>query len=464
MNYLFYDYETSGTCEKFDQVFQFAAIKTDDQFNQIDEPVELFCKLRPDVLPSPQAIRTNQIDLNELDSKGLCEFEFAKKVCAALMGSGNQCIVGYNSKEFDNNFTRFLFYRNFQDPYAWSWVEGNWCLDIIDILRLGYSFDRLGDICVNDGSGADSLRLENLAKWNGITHSDSHDALSDVKATIQLAALLKKKCPRLFEYAEGLRNLAKVRLAVLGGEMFFHSCGYNGYDRRFLSLHTPICGHPVFGRSHIGWDLHCDPTQLLRYSADEVRAQMYSKKDERQIEVGFTEFKLNKSPMVTRFSKNEKTRLPNFETCEENLEKVRNNLGELVALAKKVFDSAIPEIDPDADLYAGDYFTEVNGDREPFGAVSDNPLLVEESSFKSLRLRRLLRRLKARNYFDQVCKNEQTKFKQFCSEKFACTEEGKWRTRTIFEREFAEVIAASDLSERQKNCLNILKAHADKLH
>src|SRR5437868_5805905 len=122
MNYLFYDYETSGRNEVYDQIFQFGAIKTDSEFNQLADPIEFFCKLRRDVLPSPEAIKVNQIDINELNSKGLTEFEFAKQISATLFGDGDQCIVGYNSKNFDNEFTRFLFYRNFLDPYAWSYL------------------------------------------------------------------------------------------------------------------------------------------------------------------------------------------------------------------------------------------------------------------------------------------------------------------------------------------------------
>lgn len=463
MNYLFYDYETSGTCERFDQVFQFAAIRTNENLDQVDEPLNVYCKLRTDILPSPHAIKVNEIDVSELNSKGLCEFEFAQRVCEALVGNGDQCVVGYNSKEFDNNFTRFLFYRNFLDPYAWSWANGNTCLDILDILRLGYSFGRLEELYLNDGNGPDSLRLEDLARWNGLVHTDSHDALSDVEATIQLARLIKDRCPRLFDYVKGLRSFDGVKKVWGGGQMFFHSRAHNGFERKFVSLELPICEHPLFDRSTIVWDLNCDPTKLLEYPAGEIRDQMYSTKENRLLDVGFLEVKLNKSPMIVRYSEKEKIRISNLAACEQNLEKVRNNLDKLAALAKEVFVSTIPEIDPDADLYAGDYFTEVEHDREHFDAVRKNPLDYATSSFRSLRFKRLLRRLKARNFFDDISEHERSKYTAFCAEKFAHTGEGKWMTRTVFDREYDEAIAEPDLSDEQRKCLAVLKNHADTI-
>ena len=53
MNYLFYDLETSGLCESFDQIFRYASITTDKDFNEIDR-CEISIKLRPDVVRSEE--------------------------------------------------------------------------------------------------------------------------------------------------------------------------------------------------------------------------------------------------------------------------------------------------------------------------------------------------------------------------------------------------------------------------
>ena len=462
MSFLFYDYETSGRNEVYDQILQFGAIKTDSEFRQLGEPIEFFCKLRRDVLPSPGAIRVNQIDINELNSKGLTEFEFAKRVSETLLGDGNQCVVGYNSKNFDNKFTRFLLYRNFFDPYAWSYLNGNSCFDVFDVMSLGYSFDQLSNIQISDESGP-SLRLENLAKWNNLPHDDAHDAVSDVKATIQLAKLVKERSPKLIEHALRLRNLEIAKRIITTNEKFFHSSSFNGYDNKFLSLHTSLCGHPTIPKSAISWNLKCDPSEILQLSFDEIRKQMYSKKELKNIEVGFDEFKLNQSPMVIPYDEKSKGRVVNYEERLNNFNAVKENITSLTKLASEVFNSTIPEIDPDADLYAGDFFGEVRVHAKVCNEVRIKPMAIANSQFTTPRLKRLLGRLKARNFFDELGEAEQSQYGQFCSAKFACTDEANWITKKQFDQEMAEELSDDNLSERQRSCLTILRQYADTI-
>ncbi|EOW7461996.1 exonuclease domain-containing protein, partial [Shigella flexneri] len=42
--FLFHDYETFGTHPALDRPAQFAAIRTDDEFNVIGEPEVFYCK------------------------------------------------------------------------------------------------------------------------------------------------------------------------------------------------------------------------------------------------------------------------------------------------------------------------------------------------------------------------------------------------------------------------------------
>jgi exodeoxyribonuclease I len=65
--YLFYDLETTGLNRAFDQVLQFAAIRTDMSFNEIDRH-EIRIKLRPDVIISPYAIITHRIPIRSNQS------------------------------------------------------------------------------------------------------------------------------------------------------------------------------------------------------------------------------------------------------------------------------------------------------------------------------------------------------------------------------------------------------------
>ena len=58
--YLFYDLETSGLNPCFDQIYQFAAIRTDMDLNPIEE-IEIEVRPTKDIIPSPMAMVTHQL-------------------------------------------------------------------------------------------------------------------------------------------------------------------------------------------------------------------------------------------------------------------------------------------------------------------------------------------------------------------------------------------------------------------
>ncbi len=60
MSFVFYDTETTGTDTWFDQILQFAAIKTDADLNELDR-FEIRCRLLPHVVPSPGAMRVTGV-------------------------------------------------------------------------------------------------------------------------------------------------------------------------------------------------------------------------------------------------------------------------------------------------------------------------------------------------------------------------------------------------------------------
>ena len=62
--------------------------------------------------------------------------------------------------------------------------------------------------------GQPSFKLEDLARANGLLHEAAHDALSDVRATIALARLIRDRQPKLFDFAFGLRRKDRVAAEI----------------------------------------------------------------------------------------------------------------------------------------------------------------------------------------------------------------------------------------------------------
>ena len=72
MSFVFYDTETTGTHTAFDQILQFGAIRTDHELREL-ERFEIRCRLLPHVVPSPAALLTNGITVEQLTDPGAAE-------------------------------------------------------------------------------------------------------------------------------------------------------------------------------------------------------------------------------------------------------------------------------------------------------------------------------------------------------------------------------------------------------
>ena len=135
--YLFYDIETTGLNESFDQILHFAAIRTDLQLKEL-ERYELKVKLNPDVVPSPQAMITHRMDFNEIYN-GISEYQAAQQIHQWVNQPGT-ISLGYNTLEFDDSFLRFLFYRNLLPPYTHQFKNNCSRMDLYPIAVMYYLF------------------------------------------------------------------------------------------------------------------------------------------------------------------------------------------------------------------------------------------------------------------------------------------------------------------------------------
>ncbi|MBR3263908.1 exodeoxyribonuclease I [Candidatus Saccharibacteria bacterium] len=220
--FFFYDLETSGLSPREDRIMQFAGIRTDKELNPIGKPVNLLVKLTSDTLPSPGAIMVTKITPQQTLADGLTEADFCDYVENEIFTRGT-CAVGYNSIRFDDEFMRHTFWRNFRDPYAWSWKDGRSRWDLLDVVRLTRALRPDGimwpeqEVEYEDketGEKKKALvetnRLELITKLNGIVHAHAHDALSDVEALIDVTRLIKEKQPKLYDYLFSMRDKRQV--------------------------------------------------------------------------------------------------------------------------------------------------------------------------------------------------------------------------------------------------------------
>ncbi len=171
----------------------------------------------------------------------------------------NTCVAGFNSLRFDDEFIRFAFYRHFIDPYAREWQGGNSRWDIIDLARAAAALRPEG-IDWPTEAGLPTFRLGEITTANGIVHDAAHDAMSDVRATVGLAKLIRAKQPRLFDYYLGLRDRAELQrlLDPKRPELMLHVSRMYPRERGCIAPIVPLARHPRNRNSVIVVDLAAD--------------------------------------------------------------------------------------------------------------------------------------------------------------------------------------------------------------
>ena len=105
---IWYDYETFGADPSYDRPAQFACIRTDENLNEIDEPVQLFCAPSADYLPHPQASMITGITPQQCLQNGMPENDFINEI-NRIFSVPDTCVAGYNSIRFDDEITRYTF-------------------------------------------------------------------------------------------------------------------------------------------------------------------------------------------------------------------------------------------------------------------------------------------------------------------------------------------------------------------
>jgi len=412
--FYWHDYETWGSDPRRDRAAQFAGLRTDEELNPVGEPLVLFCRPADDLLPHPDACLVTGITPQKAEADGIPEADFAAAVERELAFPGT-CGAGYNSIRFDDEVTRNLLYRNFFDPYAREWQNGNSRWDLIDTVRLAHALRPEGIEWPRREDGVVSFRLEHLTAANGIEHAGAHDALADVRATIALARLLKTRQPRLFEYALSLRAKHRVQELLAKGEPLLHVSARYPAELGCIAPVLPVARHPVNGNGVIVFDLRHDPEPLIGLSAEEIHERLFTRGAELPDGVERIPLKTvhtNRCPILSPMKTLTSEAAERWSIDLTSVEHHTSRLAAAKELAQKVqhvhrLASFPPETDPDLMLYAGGFFPDA--DRRAMEQVRQlgaEALGSAQFAFQDRRLPEMLFRYRARNWPRSLSREE----------------------------------------------------------
>ncbi len=198
MGFVFYDLETTGISPAFDQPLQFAAIRTDDSFVEI-ERVNLRCRIAPHIIPSPQALIVTGVTPAQLvDPELPTLFEFTQTIMELTERWAPATWVGFNSIRFDEEVLRQAFFQNLQPNIYATQFNGNNRLDILTAVYAVWCRNPGLMHWPTDDTGRTTFKLDRLAPANGFNAHNAHDALGDVEATIHIARLIANGDPALW--------------------------------------------------------------------------------------------------------------------------------------------------------------------------------------------------------------------------------------------------------------------------
>jgi exodeoxyribonuclease I len=246
-SFIFFDLETTGLNAQFDQILQFAAIRTDRDFNILDELkdiVDIRCNILPWVLPSPSALLKTRVTPGELTAQSASFYQMMDRIQTVLerwqqprppldaegkpvdssyvIAGGGPTFLGYNSLRFDEEFLRNALFQSLHAPY----LTQSRLSSRADVLKMLQAVHVLQPDAItipevyNEWTGGKriSFKLGDVCNANGIDLSElqAHNALADVKATIALTRVIRQRAPQVFQLMIDNCNKRNLLSSALG--------------------------------------------------------------------------------------------------------------------------------------------------------------------------------------------------------------------------------------------------------
>lgn len=470
-SFFFYDLETSGFNPRADRIMQFAGQRTDMNLQPVGDPVNVLVALTDDVLPSPDAIMVTGIAPQKTKTEGLTEAEFLQLFTHEVSTPGT-IFVGYNSIRFDDEFMRFLHYRNFYDPYEWQWKDDRGRWDLLDVVRMTRALRPEGIEWPFDSEGKPTNRLEYLSKVNGLEHANAHDALSDVEAVIGLAKLLRAKQPKLFDYLLGIRHKKAVAQLVDDNKPFVYSSGKYESQYEKTTIAMKLADHPD-KKGILVYDLRYNPEAFMNMTVEELVQAWTYKKDATEPRLPLKTLQFNRCPAVAPLGvlddDSQKRLSLNLAEIEKNRQLLQKNTQDFVAKlhqAIKIMDKArqeswlADERTVDAKLYDGFFGEQDRTKMSVVRAASASELSSLDVNFSDKRLQAMLPLYKARNFPQSLSDEERSFWDSFKKQQLTAGREPK--IKKYFAR-LEQLSAQSSLSKQQQFLVEELRLYGESL-
>jgi len=246
MNYVIFDFETTGRSSTWDQIIQVGAVLVNDTFNILDR-LELRCSLKDGVIPSPEALLINKTSPKMLKQTNLSHYGMVQQMKEKFeqwsKNSPGLAFLGYNSISFDEEFLRKTFFKSLFDIYLTN-TNGNKRGDILGLVRSAHLY--YPDCIKTPISEKNNaiFKLDQIAEMNNIQHDNAHDAMGDVIATLGMAKIISEKAPNVWKSSLMTMSKQEVMDLVRKEKLFCMNEYFYGKARPFVVSY--VCDHPSY--------------------------------------------------------------------------------------------------------------------------------------------------------------------------------------------------------------------------
>ena len=259
MNFVWFDYESSGSRVNFDQVLEASFVLTDDRFKVL-EKMELRCRLKPNVVPNIGALLVNNISVDTLQKAPLSHYQLVLENHNWFEKFTPAFFSGYNITGFDMEFYRRMLFKNLLPNWYQTNTSGNKIHDVLPHIRVAKLVNRNVIATKLNQKGNDSFRLADIAEVGNFNHGISHTSLVDCLNTIEVAKKIKNGTPEIWDaslktaHRSDAEKVIDQEKVICTFEYFYSKA--RAYCTKFIFF------HPVY-RWAILWDLKQHPKDYI---------------------------------------------------------------------------------------------------------------------------------------------------------------------------------------------------------
>lgn len=470
-SFYFYDLETTGINARQGRIMQFAGQRTDLNLKPIGEPDNMLIKITSDILPEPDAIMVTGLTPQATLVDGITEAEFLRYFKDHI-GLKDTIFVGFNNVRFDDEFIRFAMYRNFYDAYEWCWQDQRSRWDMLDVVRMTRALRPEGIQWPfrSDGKASNSLGL--LTAINKLEHSNAHEALSDVHATIAVARLIRNKQTKLFDFLLGMRDKKKVAELVNKNEPFVYTSGKYPSVYEKTTVVISLGEHPG-KQGHLVYDLRTDPQTLKDMTPEMIAKTWYERVEDETKRFPIKTLQFNRCPAVAPLSVLDDQSIERIKLDMNAIKLNKQKLKKMPELRDKLLKAIeimdqhrqvgliASEIDVDTQLYDGFFNDSDKNAMAVVRAAEAETISSLNLEFKDDRLTKLLPLYKARNYPQILTPEEYTQWEHYRYQRLM--KGGLKSLATRYFTRLGELAKRPNLTEREKYLLEELQLYGESV-